>query len=91
MKRGSLCQANVTTGQCVASQRCYGLWQTHKNESKCASKFICALNVHQASETTVRLLDGLEQVENYEGKHGICEDLVLQTKSIDKTIFIREY
>lgn len=43
-------------------------WQTHKNESKCAWKFICALTVHCASGTTVRLLDGLEQVKELWGE-----------------------
>lgn len=80
MKRGSLCPVNITTGQCVASQRCSRVCQTHKNESKCASKFICALTVYCASETTVRLLDGLEQVENYEGRDGVCEEWVFTNK-----------
>lgn len=81
MKSWSLCPVNITTGQCVASQRCSGVCQTHKNESKCASKFICALTVHCASETTGRLLDGLEQVENYEGRDGVCEEWVFTNKS----------
>lgn len=87
MKRGSLCPVSIATGQCVASQRCSGVCQTHKNESKCASKFICALTVYCASETTVRLLDGLEQVENYEGRDCECEEWVLPIKAIEKKHF----